>query len=206
MFATIITYNQMKRIFYLTAFVATLFSACSKPPVEAPLPVSTASLSRSFFYPRTATSESVSYSSNGDSSISKRSFYNSDRDLVIAFDVKYNIGKDGVSLVLMKDKIKPGLRGGYAISPFLTPGMPQGDIKAFYAYYKSESSTTFLMPGMASGVLHITEYNDKQKLISGNYNFRINTNQDPKGGPVAIWEDTQIDVSSSFENVQIKQE
>jgi hypothetical protein len=194
----------MKSFIYLSAIVTLFLNSCSKPPVEAKLPASVASLSRSFFYPRTATSESVHYSSNGDSSISKKCFYDSDNDLMISFDVTYAVGNDAVSLTIVKDQIKQGLIGDYVISPFLTPGMPQGDIKAIYAYNKSEYSSTFLMPGMASGVLHITGYNEKQRSISGNYSFRINTSQDPKGGPVVIWEDTQIDVAGTFENVLIK--
>src|SRR5262245_52391889 len=118
----------MKKFIYLVAFIAVLVTSCSKPPVEVKLPASTASLTSSFFYPRTTTVESVFYSSKNDSSIIVKGLYNSDKDLVIDFDVKYALGKDGVSLILAKDKIRTGLTGDYIISPFLTAGMPQGDI------------------------------------------------------------------------------
>ena len=194
----------MKQFFYLAVIVSSILTSCSKSPVEVKPPATNASLSRAFFYPRTAVAEFALYTSNDDSIIIKRSFYNIAKDLVIDLDVKNSTGTDAVTLIIPKDRIKAGIIGEYIISPFLTPGMPQGDIKATYIYKKSASSSTFLLPGMANGILKLTGYNQKLNLISGNFNFRINTDQDPKGGPVVIWEDTQIDIGGSFENLQIK--
>ena len=106
--------------------------------------------------------------------------------------------------IIKKEKIKAGLTGDYIISPFLTPGKPEGDVQVTYGYSKVPPATLFYLPGVADGVLHITGYNEKNKLITGNFSFRINSDKDPRTATTTVWENTQIDVSGSFGNLQIK--
>ena len=192
----------MKKIIYLTVLIAGFFSACSKDTVIEKIPEVTASFSRSFFFPRTSTTESVV--TNSSSAITVNSAYNSTQALVIGLNVTLPSGIEQVGLIIKKDKIKSGLVGDYVISPFLTQGKPEGDIEVTYGFSKTPPATFFMLPGAADGVLHITGYDPNKKLVKGSVSFRINSDKDPRVATSTVWENTQIDVTGSFENVQIK--
>lgn len=196
----------MNKIFSFVCIVTFLISCSKNNSVDAPLPLSKANLSRTFFYPDNNSSEVASYTSSNDEYITKNTFYNSEGALLMRFDAAYPNGNDGVSLSIAKEKLKPGLVGDYVIAPFLQVGAPEGDVRAMYIYNKSEASTTILMAGTSTGSLQITAYNKQKNLISGQYNFQLQTNQDPKGGPVVIWRNTTVTVRGSFENVLIQPE
>ena len=192
----------MKKIYYLIAFIAVFISACSKSPVVEIIPEATANFSRSFFFPRTSVSESVV--TNQMSTIILNSSYSNDQSLVIGLEIVLPSGTEQLDITIKKEKIKAGLTGDYIISPFLALGKPEGDVQVTYGYSKVPPATLFYLPGIADGVLHITGYNEKNKLITGNFGFRINSDKDPRVATTTVWENTQIDVNGSFENLQIK--
>jgi len=191
----------MKKIFYL-ALAAVFFSACSKSPVQEIIPEATANFSRSFFFPRINVSESVV--TNQISTIKLNGTYNNVQALVIGLEIVLPSGSEYIEITIKKEKIKTGLMGDYVISPFLTQGKPGGDVEVMYGYSKIPPATLFFLPGIADGVLHITGYDEKNKLVKGSYNFRINSDKDPRTATTTVWENTQIDVNGSFENLQIE--
>lgn len=193
---------MMKKILYVAGLAIVVFSACSKSPVEEMIPPATADFSRSFFFPRTSVSENVV--TNQISTITLSSAYNTARSLVIGLEVVLPSGNEYLEITIKSDKIKPGLLGDYIISPFLTQGRPAGDVEVTYGYSKVPPATLFFLPGIADGVLHITGYNEKNNLIKGSYSFRINSDKDPRTATTTVWENTQIDVNGSFDNLQIR--
>lgn len=133
-------------------------------------------------------------------------YYNNVKALSIGFYVTHPSGIDQLNLAIKKDKLKLGLVGDYIISPFLTPGKPEGDIDVNYGYGKISTSAFFVLPGSSDGVLHISSYNEKYKMITGNFSVRINSDKDPRVTSTTVWENTQIDVTGSFQNLEIKSE
>ena len=168
------------------------------------VPETKVNFSRSFFFPRTSTTESVV--SNQASSIVATSYYTSSQSLAISINLNLPSGQDQVNVTIRKEKIRPEIMGDYLISPFLTPGKPQGDVDANYGYSRTPPATLFILPGAAEGLLHITSYNQTFKMITGNFTFRINSDKDPQVATSTVWENTQIDVTGSFENLVVKPE
>ena len=192
----------MKRKLYLIALLPLLSIACSKNPIEEKLPATNADYSRSFFFPRTGTTENVV--TNESTTITLLSYYNSLNALAVGLEVNLPSGTDQLNLTIKKDKLKTGIVGDYIISPFLTAGKPEGDVDVSYGYSRTPPQTLFILPGAAEGILHITDYNEKYKLLKGNFTLRINSDKDPRVATTTVWENTQIDVTGSFENLQIK--
>jgi hypothetical protein len=56
---------------------------------------------------------------------------------------------------------------------------------------------------MAEGKLTITEYDEKHKILSGNYSFEILSSKDPMVGSPVSWKENKISVCGSFKNVVI---
>ncbi|HSU50345.1 MAG TPA: hypothetical protein VLJ41_07140, partial [Segetibacter sp.] len=126
--------------------------------------------------------------------------------LAVGINLNLPSGQDQVNVTIRKEKTKPGIVGDYVISPFMTPGKPEGEVDANYGYSRTPPATLFILPGAADGVLHITAYNQTLKMITGNFTFRINSDKDPRVATSTVWENTQIDVEGSFENLLIKPE
>ena len=119
----------------------------------------------------------------------------------MSFDVPYSKGNDFIKFTIEPDDIKPGYTGYYEILPLELAGL-RGDAQVNYRYKRELYSYVEFMPGNAEGYFQLTSYNEKLKLVSGKWLFKINSIHDPKVG--SNWVETKIDVQGRFENVQIK--
>jgi hypothetical protein len=190
--------------FYVLALISVfIFSACTKePPVttEPEKPNTEALLSRSFYYPQTLATDSINYTLRSDSILAKASI-SEQGQLLLSFDVPYPKGNDYVLFTIGKEKIKPGYAGEYAVEHSL-PGGYRGDAQVNYRYKKDMYSYVEFYPGNADGNLQLTAYDAGKKLISGTYNFRINSLHDPKVG--MNWIETKIEVKGQFVDVPVR--
>jgi hypothetical protein len=185
--------------------VASLFilAGCKKTkdkPAETPLPPSGADITRTFYYPSTTTTLSSNYNLKNDSIVAAARI-NGEKQLLISFDVPVTRGHDYILFTINENKIIPGYKGDYAILTSELAGL-RGDAQVNYRYKRDMFSYVEFLPGNAAGTLKITSYDEKLKLISGTYNFHINSLHDPMVG--MNWIATEIDLTGRFENVQVK--
>ena len=99
-------------------------------------------------------------------------------------------------------KLKAGYTGEYAI--VRGNDGASGDVKAQYNYLITASSANLHLPGMAEDKLTITNYDEKNYMLSGNYRLEILNNKDPMVGAPVSWKDPKITITGSFKNVVLK--
>ena len=90
----------MKSIFYLVVLFAGFFTACSKDPIVEKVSEPSGNFSRSFFFPRNSTTETVI--TNQPSTVNLNSRYNSAEALVIGVNVTLPSGNEQVGLIIKK--------------------------------------------------------------------------------------------------------
>lgn len=193
----------MKLLYKVAVLGLVVLSACRKDPkpVAPQLPAGKAAITRSFHYPSTNNTETVNYTVQKDSVVSKAG-YSATGQLVISFDVPFPKGNDRFRFTIDADKIKPGLIGEYQIVRSDLSGL-HGELQVVYRYNISQFSWVEFGEGNAVGKFQITAYDATRKIMNGVYVFDMTTMHDPKVG-LNNWVETKIHVEGNFENLQVQ--
>lgn len=160
-------------------------------------PVASTRMSRSFYYPE----ENLTIAQTYVQHINHLCKLDEDGNLVLKFDIPFKNGRDEVTFIIQKDKLKSGFNGVYEIK-----SSKAGDVAAFYLYRLTPSSSSRFLPENSTGSLTINKYDKQFKTLTGNYNLTINSANDPTSATYADFKETITSVSGSFENIQLKNE
>jgi hypothetical protein len=186
----------MRKIFYLPALLFLILTACKKDE-SAYLDIDKASaqMSRSFYYHE----EDLTIAQTYVQHINHLCKFDVDENLILNFSIPYENGRDEVTFMIEKDKIRTDFTGTYEIKP-----SKSSDVAAFYLYRLTTSSSNRFLPEHATGVLTITKYDSKSKTLTGDYRLTINSFNDPASSTVPNFKETTTSVSGSFANIQLK--
>ena len=189
----------MKKLFFIPVFLLLILTACEKNEtdfmVEEKASASSTRLSRSFYYPE----EDLTLAQTYVQHINPLFKLDENENLVLDFDVPYTYGHDDVTLIINKNNLKEGYTGTYKIT-----SSPASDVAAHYLYRLSNSSSNRFLPGNSTGSLKILAYDSRFKTFTGNYNFTINSINDPVSSAINNFKETTISISGSFENVKLR--
>lgn len=189
----------MKKLFYLPVILLIL-TGCEKNESDflvetKKIPAESVQLSRSFYYPEEDLTIAQTYMKNINTSCK----LDENKNLVIDFDIPLANGKDDVTLVINKKKLKEGYTGTYEIN-----FAPTTDVAAYYLYRLNTPASNKFLPGSSTGSLTITRYDNQFKTLTGNYNFTINSINDPVISDINNNKETIISISGSFENIKME--
>lgn len=190
----------MKKLLYLPVLTLLILTGCKKNESDflvetKKAPAESVQLSRSFYYPEEDLTIAQTYMQN----INTLCKLDKNKNLVFDFDIPYASGKDDVTLIINKNKLKEGYTGTYEISV-----APTTDVAAYYLYRLNTSASNKFLPGKSSGSLTITSYDNHLKTLTGNYNFTINSINDPVFSDINSNKETIISISGSFENIKME--
>ena len=186
----------MRKIFCLPALLLLIVAACKKD--ESPyldIDKASAQMSRSFYYHE----ENLTIAQTYVQHINHSGKFDIDGNLVLNFNIPFKNGRDEVTFIIEKDKIKRGIIGTYEINTSIV-----ADVTAFYVYRLTTSSSSRLLPESSTGVLTITGYDSESKTLTGNYRLTINSFNDPASIALPNIKKTTTSVSGIFENVKLK--
>ena len=191
----------MRKIFQIQICILLTLTACKKNEgayfEDIDAPAASTRMSRSFYYPE----ENLTIAQTYVQHINHVCKLDEDGDLVLKFDIPFKNGRDEVTFIIQKDKLKLGFSGVYEIKP-----SKAGDVAAFYLYRLTPSSSSRFLPENSTGALTINKYDSQFKTLTGNYNLTINSVNDPASSIYTNFRETTISVSGSFENMQLENE
>ncbi|MEJ6979228.1 hypothetical protein WG906_02125 [Pedobacter sp. P351] len=189
----------MKKLFFIPVLLLFILTACEKNETDflddEKTPAASTSLSRSFYYPE----EDLTLAQTYVQHINPLFKFDENDNLVLDFDVPYTYGHDDVTLIINKNNLKEGYSGTYNIT-----SSPASDVAAYYLYRITGSSSNRFLPGNSTGSLKILAYDSRFKTFTGNYNFTINSINDPVSSAINNFKETTISISGSFENIKLK--
>jgi hypothetical protein len=191
----------MRKIFHIQVLLLLILTACKKNEgayfEDIDAPAASTQMSRSFYYPE----ENLTIAQTYVQHINHICKLDEEGNLVLNFNIPFKSGRDEVTFIIQRDKIKADFIGVYEIKPSKV-----SDVAAFYLYRLTTSSPSRFLPENSTGVLTITKYDNKFKTLSGSYSLTINSINDPASSTDTDFKETTTSVSGSFENIQLQNE
>ncbi|RTQ48492.1 hypothetical protein EJV47_16100 [Hymenobacter gummosus] len=197
------------RLALLAASLLVSLASCdSKSKSEDPQPEAPAvarnQMDRMFYYPVSLTSAGISYA---PADVKATGRLTTDQ-LLLSFGPE--AGQDAVDFVLPVARLTAGLTGTYALQSLPTPAT--GVVQVAYTFTTSRtgsgtSGRLFLSnANYMDGQVVITAYDQRRRLLSGNYTVRMNDISDPystaMSSPPAAR--CNLTLNGSFENLPLQ--
>lgn len=200
----------MKKQLLPLALFALMVTACGKES-ELAQPTAEANLHRSFIYERNGPQEPAHMATYFKDDVSTHASITED-GLRLTLSVPFETGKDGLSFVIKPDQLQPNYVGVYTFNPSQPDILKAADFR--YTYKREETAATSTSAIIDNSMVHvnpfnhftISAYNEKEQLISGDFELRMLDAIDPSLAQANVPKPRTCDIllRGSFRNVSLR--